>query len=700
MTSPTAGTILFQDNFSNNGPLNSSWDFNHWFDQNTPPPGTYTNPSYLGQTQMRQSVPNAADGMAKIRLDTFNEYNTPNKPPGQFNSFTGSEAITKQAWAADATGGIAFEGTFRLPSTQGGMIAGFFGYQDFGWPPSPPKPHASHDEIDFEILTTQLAKVSTNVFTNASGTDAPISEPVATNSFQQFHTYRMEWYLDSVLWFVDGALIRSESRPAFVPSAAQQLHMNLWGVPGGPVPPQWLKNPGDPDGPNVGDPSFQPAATQAQNQTYYFDVSNVKVERLPVRHGTNAADVVTGSAASEHIGGAAAADILNGMAGDDVLVGGQGNDSIDGGAGSDTVLFSGARSNYAATAAGAVTTIADTRPGAEFDGSDSLTGVEYASFSDGLYAIGTSGVLTPVPVVIPPSSFVERVLQADAYVARQGSTLSIGQAASVLSNDDGASVMTASVINGPAHGTLALAADGTFTYTPTAGFRGPDSFIYAAADDAGVIGEAEVMLYVTPVSGGTLNLPALTTQEKIAAIYTGLLGRGADRDGFIYWADVASGGASLQRIAGDIGASAEAKANLPFLANPEGASDAQIGSFVDAVFVNLFGNAADSAGKAYWTNEVKQAVSAGQAPASVVATIISGTQDPGISHEVTTLMNKVAVNLYYVYQQALYDISVAAGPGATVLLANVTSAPETVLAGLKQADPLVFSSIPLVPDFS
>ena len=30
------------------------------------------------------------------------------------------------------------------------------------------------------------------------------------------------------------------------------------------------------------------------------------------------------------------------------------------------------------------------------------------------------------------------------------------------------------------HGTLALAADGSFTYTPVAGFTGIDSFIYRA----------------------------------------------------------------------------------------------------------------------------------------------------------------------------------------------------------------------------
>ena len=37
-------------------------------------------------------------------------------------------------------------------------------------------------------------------------------------------------------------------------------------------------------------------------------------------------------------------------------------------------------------------------------------------------------------------------------------------------------------MTGPAHGTLALSANGSFTYTPTAGYSGPDSFTYRASD--------------------------------------------------------------------------------------------------------------------------------------------------------------------------------------------------------------------------
>ena len=42
--------------------------------------------------------------------------------------------------------------------------------------------------------------------------------------------------------------------------------------------------------------------------------------------------------------------------------------------------------------------------------------------------------------------------------------------------------LTAQVVTGPAHGTLVLNANGSFTYTPNAGFFGADEFTYAARD--------------------------------------------------------------------------------------------------------------------------------------------------------------------------------------------------------------------------
>ena len=331
MTSPISGTVIFQDDFSAAGRLGNSWDYNHWSQNN--------NPSYLGQTQMRQNLPDAENGMARIKMDTFNP------PPGGPNSYYGSEAITKQAWDVSA-GGLGFEGKFRFEGSQGGMIAGFFTYEQF----AAGAVREPHDEIDFEIITTQMQKISTNVFKHQT-TGTPHSIAV-DGGLGIDHVYRFEWLPSVVRWFVDGTLIREEV--ANVPTRPQQLHLNLWGAPqaGGPNGGPWLSNPGDPGGPPITDPTLLIAPTPAQNKSYFFNVDYVKVERLATQVGDSGNNNLVGSAASEAIDGVAGDDTLSGGDGNDVVAGGEGNDRMAGGAGNDS-LYGGSGANLMSGGAGA-----------------------------------------------------------------------------------------------------------------------------------------------------------------------------------------------------------------------------------------------------------------------------------------------------------------------------------------------------------
>jgi hypothetical protein len=330
MTSPISGTVIFQDDFSVAGQLGNSWDYNHWSQNN--------NPSYLGQTQMRQNLPDAENGMARIKMDTFNP------PPGGPNSYYGSEAITKQAWDVGA-GGLGFEGKFRFEGSQGGMIAGFFTYEQFptGAVREP------HDEIDFEIITTQMQKISTNVFKHQQ-TGTPHSYAV-DGGLGIDHVYRFEWLPSVVRWFVDGTLIREEV--ANVPTKPQQLHLNLWGAPqaGGPNGGPWLSNPGDPGGPPITDPTLLIAPNSAANKSYFFNVDYVKVERLATHVGDSGHNKLVGSAASEALDGIAGHDTLSGGDGHDVVAGGEGDDALAGGAGDDS-LYGGAGTNLMSGGAG------------------------------------------------------------------------------------------------------------------------------------------------------------------------------------------------------------------------------------------------------------------------------------------------------------------------------------------------------------
>src|SRR5207302_6168163 len=69
----------------------------------------------------------------------------------------------------------------------------------------------------------------------------------------------------------------------------------------------------------------------------------------------------------------------------------------------------------------------------------------------------------------------------------------------VLGNDTDADgdALTASLVSGsgPAHGTLSFNPDGTFTYTPAAGYVGPDGFQYTASD--GILSSAAATVSIS-----------------------------------------------------------------------------------------------------------------------------------------------------------------------------------------------------------
>jgi VCBS repeat-containing protein len=132
------------------------------------------------------------------------------------------------------------------------------------------------------------------------------------------------------------------------------------------------------------------------------------------------------------------------------------------------------------------------RPAANYSGSDSFT----FQASDGA---ASSNVATVTITVTPVPDLPTAV--ADAYSVASGQTLNVA-APGVLENDsdpDGDSI-TATLVSGPAHGTLTLAADGSFTYLPDAGFDGADSFVYRASDGGLASNDGAVTINVVGVN--------------------------------------------------------------------------------------------------------------------------------------------------------------------------------------------------------
>ena len=192
--------------------------------------------------------------------------------------------------------------------------------------------------------------------------------------------------------------------------------------------------------------------------------------------------------------------------------------------------------------------------------SDPLTAILVTNVAHGTLALATDGsfVYTPTAGYVGTDTFTYRASDAaadsnlatvtitiaaantppvavgDAYEVERNGTLTVPNALGVLGNDtDGDNnPLTAILVASVAHGTLTLAADGSFVYTPTAGYTGPDSFTYRAND-----GIADSL--VTTVTLGVVadNLPPVASTTGNAAAGTedvtlnGALPTATDPDG-------------------------------------------------------------------------------------------------------------------------------------------------------------------------
>jgi VCBS repeat-containing protein len=122
----------------------------------------------------------------------------------------------------------------------------------------------------------------------------------------------------------------------------------------------------------------------------------------------------------------------------------------------------------------------------------------------------------------PPPNNQPPTATADAYQASQGATLTV-TTPGVLGNDsdpDGDAI-TAVLDTQPTHGTLALNADGSFTYTPTPSFVGNDTFTYRASDGALNSVSTTVTITVAAVcktKSGTV-ITGLTSLENLETLY-------------------------------------------------------------------------------------------------------------------------------------------------------------------------------------
>lgn len=155
--------------------------------------------------------------------------------------------------------------------------------------------------------------------------------------------------------------------------------------------------------------------------------------------------------------------------------------------------------------------------------------------------------LATVELRVLPSSG-RPVADDDAYAVVGGQVLTVS-AAGVLANDtrSGSAPLTAALVSGPSHGTLVFDADGSFAYTPDAGFVGLDAFHYKAADAGGETGAARVVIAVrrpNRAPAGEADAVATVAGKPVVVSAAAVLANDADPDGDAMTPELVAGAAN------------------------------------------------------------------------------------------------------------------------------------------------------------
>jgi gliding motility-associated-like protein len=165
-------------------------------------------------------------------------------------------------------------------------------------------------------------------------------------------------------------------------------------------------------------------------------------------------------------------------------------------------------------------------PNANYSGTDSFTYL----LDD--HRGGTTNVLVNLTVTTVNDAPQP---QDDSYTAIEDTPLAIAASAGLLFNDEDPenNTLTATLASQPANGTVSVNANGSFTYTPSANYNGPDSFTYRVSDGNGGETIATVNLMVMAINDAPIavNDNYTITEDNILTIQAaGVLVNDTDAD--------------------------------------------------------------------------------------------------------------------------------------------------------------------------
>jgi serralysin len=383
-----------------------------------------------------------------------------------------------------------FEMKAELPAGQGVWPAFWLLPTDGTWPP----------EVDVMEQLGGSTIYETSHFTDANG--APAYNAFASNlptATSGYHTYGLLWTKTTLTWYVDGVEVASAPTPADMNKPMYML-VNL-GIGG------W---PGD---------------APANFTTAQYNIDYIRAYSLAsVNASAPTGHAMTFTTAAGHALSVAAA---SGVLTSDVDHNGQTLTAVlaTNGGPSHGVLSLNADGSFIYT------------PNAGFAGTDSFTYTPQDSLS--------AGAATTISITVAAAAPTAKV---DSYAAQAGHASAVTAASGVLVNDvdKNGLALTAALATGgaPLHGTVTLNADGSFLYTPTAGYAGSDRFTYVARDSLSSSVSTTVTVTVA-AAAATAKADAYAATSGHALSVTaasGVLANDVDNNGLTLKATLAAGG--------------------------------------------------------------------------------------------------------------------------------------------------------------
>ncbi|MBI5069289.1 MAG: tandem-95 repeat protein [Deltaproteobacteria bacterium] len=164
-------------------------------------------------------------------------------------------------------------------------------------------------------------------------------------------------------------------------------------------------------------------------------------------------------------------------------------------------------------------------PDAGFAGADAFT---YQASNGSALSAAATATLTVTPPPAPPSA------APDAYAGAEDSALAVA-APGVLANDSDPAgrSLGAVLVSGPAHGTLTLSADGSFTYRPAANWNSSDAFSYQAWNGLAASAAATVTLTVAPVNDPPVAADDVASTARNTSVVIRVVANDTDVDGTV-----------------------------------------------------------------------------------------------------------------------------------------------------------------------